>query len=125
MLKMQLGILGSRTRRGTPEELQHLPEELQAWRHGPVCPDVFHQYKALQSGPIPHPDGFDLTCIPQSERDVVDEVHTVYGQFSAWRLRELTHDESPWRKNYRAGVYGIVIPHEDLREFFVTVVGCS
>ena len=30
-------------------------------------------------------------------KEVLDEVASVYGQFSATRLMQLTHEEPPWR----------------------------
>jgi uncharacterized phage-associated protein len=26
-------------------------------------------------------------------------VYEVFGQFSAWKLRDMTHDEPPWKNN--------------------------
>lgn len=33
--------------------------------------------------------------------DILDDVYKVYGQFSAWRLRDMTHQETPWLETVR------------------------
>jgi len=94
-------------------------ERIEAWDHGPVCPPVYHAYKAHGSDPIPLPDEFDPMSLPEAARETLNEVHTVYGQFSAWRLREMTHAEDPWKNNYRQGRKFVEIPRADLRKFFL------
>ncbi len=48
----------------------------------------------------------------------MDEVNTVYGQFTAGKLRAMTHDEPPWRDTPQ----NETITHEKLKEFFKTLV---
>ncbi|WP_293708614.1 Panacea domain-containing protein [Stenotrophomonas sp. UBA7606] len=71
-------------------------DQVRAWQHGPVVPRVWEEFKNFGSAPIPKPEGFDRDLIPQDFREVIDEVYTVYGQYSAWKLRNMTHDEAPW-----------------------------
>lgn len=93
---------------------------IEAWKHGPVCPPVYSQYKGLGSMPIPRPTDFDPTVVPAKARKTLDEIHRVYGQFSAWRLREMTHSEPPWKNTYREGVLRLQITHKALKDYFVT-----
>jgi len=97
-------------------------ERIEAWDHGPVCPPIYGQYKLHSSNAIPAPVGFDPGSLPAEDCDVMNEVHTVYGQFSAWRLREMTHEEPPYKDHYRPGVKGIVIPQDALKAYFSTRV---
>lgn len=94
--------------------------KIEAWKHGPVCPPVYQTYKEFASTPIPRPKDFDPASLPAKARKTMDEVHRVYGQFSAWRLREMTHDEPPWKNAYREGARGIEITRPALRQFFLT-----
>lgn len=98
------------------------PEPIEAWQHGPVCPVVYRHFKQYDGGAIPMPEGFDPSSIPEQARGVLKEVHRAYGQFSAWRLRELTHKEPPWANHYRPEARGIVIPIEEMKTFFDTLV---
>lgn len=96
-------------------------ERIEAWLHGPVVPDLYHHYKAFGSGHIPHPEAFDFGTFSAEERELLDEVYEAYGQYSAWRLRQLTHDESPWIENYREG-NNRVISQDSMTRYFETQV---
>ncbi|KAF1006754.1 MAG: Antitoxin SocA [Luteibacter sp.] len=71
-------------------------DRIVAWQHGPVTLSVWEAYKGHGANPIPKPDGFDRNVIDDEARGVVDEVYTVLGQYSAWKLRNMTHEEAPW-----------------------------
>ena len=96
------------------------PEPIHAWMHGPVVPDIYHAYKQYEGGAIPRPQGFDPQQLPQQVRELLDEVYNVYGQYSAWKLRNMTHSEAPWVQAYANGA-GTQIPEIGLREFFSTL----
>ncbi|MQU07685.1 Panacea domain-containing protein [Pseudomonas helleri] len=96
-------------------------EHIEAWLHGPVIPALYHHYKDFGSGHIPHPVAFDLGIFTAQERELLDEAYEFYGQYSAWRLRQLTHDESPWRESYREGS-NQVIHRDSMTRFFQTQV---
>lgn len=89
-------------------------EPIEAWQHGPVSPSVYHHYKQHGSNIIPAPVGQKLELTPE-ELELVEEVHEVFGQFSAWRLREMTHEEPTWI-NHEAEAS--VIPHDEMKAYF-------
>ncbi len=92
-------------------------EEISAWTHGPVVPDLYHQYKHHGSNHIPPIDNFDTGSLTKDEFELIKEVYDVFGQYSAWKLRNMTHEESPWLDHEAdAGV----IPKEDISEYFKT-----
>jgi len=97
-------------------------ENIEAWRHGPVVPRVYRDYAGYEAGPIPLPDKFDPSTINEDVRDLLDEVYQVYGQFSAWRLREMTHEEPPWRNAWDPDTGAGAVSHSDLRSYFATLV---
>lgn len=65
------------------------------WQHGPVVSTVYHQYKSHGKSPLPasyiEPDKYQ-----DEEMAVLHFVRAEYGQYSAWKLRNMTHQESPW-----------------------------
>jgi uncharacterized phage-associated protein len=90
-----------------------------AWEHGPVVKAVWREYKQHGSGPIPLPEEFDSAAVLNKEqRELLDEVWNVYGQFSAWKLRNMTHEEPPWKDTSKDGV----IQHDALRVYFKNLV---
>jgi uncharacterized phage-associated protein len=99
-------------------------EDIQAWQHGPVVPSIYQQYKGHggNSLPIPAPGTIDFTRYTPEERETLDEVYNGYGQFSAWRLREMTHNEGSWKDCYKEGQSAIVISKMALNDYFKTLV---
>ncbi len=91
-------------------------ERIEAWTHGPVVPDLYHAYSKYEGNAIPNPETVDVAAFSKDEIDLMEEVYSVYGQFSAWKLRNMTHDEPPWAETPRSQV----IPHDLLREYFAT-----
>jgi uncharacterized phage-associated protein len=80
------------------ERLFH--EEICAWDHGPVVPSLYHAYKVHGSQPIPIVTDFDAEQIDPRDRKALDDIFEYYGQFSPWRLRNMTHEEKPWIDAY-------------------------
>jgi uncharacterized phage-associated protein len=62
-------------------------------RQGPVVPEVFRAYKEYGSSPLPRPEEYD-TILSDQQVKLLSEVHRMYGQYSAWKLREMTHEEA-------------------------------
>ena len=91
-------------------------ERIEAWTHGPAVPDLYREFKGYGSRAIPFPSGFEFTDFDAKTRELLDEVYATYGQFSAWKLRDMTHSEPPWRKTPA----GEEIRHDDLSDFFAT-----
>lgn len=73
------------------------PEAIAAWTHGPVVPELYEYYQKSGNGAIPCPTEIDFTRYDEETRSLLDEVYSVFGQFSAWKLRNLTQAEYPWQ----------------------------
>lgn len=94
------------------------PERIEAWTHGPVVPELYHEYRGYGPGPIPHPGEADFSIYDAQTRELLDEIYAVYGQFSAWKLRDMTRSEPPWRDTPS----GQEIQRDDLIRYFETRV---
>jgi len=93
---------------------------IEAWRHGPVCPEVYHKYKNHGAHLIPAPTNFEPTSFFTDEQlAFLDEIYEVFGQFSAWKLRNMTHDEPPW-KNHESDASEIL--PDEMADYFKTRV---
>ena len=93
------------------------PEAIEAWTHGPVVPSVYRHYKQHGGEPIPV-EPVNLEAYSEQVREVLDEVDKVFGQFTAGKLRAMTHNEPPWMQTPR----GDVISLDLMKEFFKTMV---
>lgn len=96
-------------------------ERIEAWLHGPVVPQLYHQYRDYGSSAIPAVIDLDVDAYEPADRMVLDDVYDYYGQYSAWRLREMTHEEAPWKDAYAEGMSN-VIGLDALRSFFADQV---
>lgn len=92
------------------------PEEIRAWAHGPSVPEVYHAFKQYGADAIPLPFKLDFDKFGGEAREVLNEVWNVFGQFSASRLRAMTHEEPPWRRT----AIGDVIQHGLMADYFKT-----
>jgi uncharacterized phage-associated protein len=93
-------------------------EKIEAWEHGPVCVPLYHRYKEFGSDAIDIPYDVDAYGIfDKKTHEILDMVHKYYGQFSAWKLRNLTHEDIPWINAYRQGS-GTEITHKDMGGYF-------
>jgi uncharacterized phage-associated protein len=95
-------------------------ERIEAWEHGPVCVPLYHQYKEFGADAIQIPydvNAYDI--FTEKAREILDMVHRYYGQFSAWKLRNLTHEDIPWINAYRKGQC-TEITQDAMRDYFKT-----
>jgi uncharacterized phage-associated protein len=73
-------------------------DPLEAWSHGPVAPAVYREFKDFVADPIPRlvePEELDFD---EQTEELLVEVYALYGQFTAATLRNMTHNEAPWRE---------------------------
>lgn len=91
-------------------------ENLEAWQYGPVVPELYHFYKDFGSGAIPVPQTVNFDKYNNEIKAFLNEVYAVYGQFSAFKLSQMTHEEPPWKETS----LNQVISHESMKTFFQT-----
>ena len=68
-------------------------DEIEAWVHGPVVPEVFRTYRDNKWAAIPNVEN---DPIPDGIRSHLEEVWRVYGNLEAYDLERVTHSEDPW-----------------------------
>jgi len=67
-----------------------------AWAHGPVDED------------------FDFSQIDWKTQRILEEVFYTFGQYAAWKLKEMTQQEKPWKDTDR----NEEIRKKDIKKFF-------
>jgi uncharacterized phage-associated protein len=94
-------------------------EKLFAWQYGPVVKEIYYKYKENGSFGI-EPPRKEISVVQLFDEEGAYElfldVLNVYGQYSAIKLMNLTHQELPW-KNTKIDEE---ISHEKLKEYFST-----
>lgn len=88
-------------------------DKITAWKYGPVIVPLYEELKHFGNGPV-HFDDFDKINLNKKQKKLIEAVFNQIGQYSAWKLVELTHSEDPW-KNVRIHDE---ISQESLSEFF-------
>ncbi|WP_433291566.1 Panacea domain-containing protein [Pseudonocardia sp. CA-142604] len=96
-------------------------DTIRAWSHGPVVPAVYHVYKQYGSADIPDDETFDWGDVDETTTQFLIQVWDTYGGYGAWKLRNMTHDESPWQRNFHDDGYNLEIPLTDLEQHFASV----
>ncbi|HDW8004502.1 TPA: SocA family protein [Bacillus cereus] len=73
-------------------------DRIEAWVHGPVCPEIYPVYKEYGYFEIPPaecPQEFNSTE-NKEKREVLEMVWNNYGKYDGKFLEALTHQELPW-----------------------------
>ena len=72
-----------------------------AWQHGPVIKEIYEKYKDKGNQGIIEYDEKNLKDISKEDTDLLIDVYNLFGEYSAWGLRNLTHSETPWKTTKR------------------------
>ena len=73
-------------------------DSLEAWAHGPVVGKLYHKYKKFGGTPLSVEQSF-FDTYPEIDNEIknfLNDIYANYGQYSAWKLRDMTHQETPW-----------------------------
>jgi len=66
-------------------------EPIEAWPQGPVYPKLYHLLKGYGACPITSTADPQKIALDDDEKSLIDMVYDVYGQYSAAKLRKITH----------------------------------
>lgn len=93
-------------------------EELVAWPHGPVCPEIWHRFKGRKWDPIMPDEAYNSPDDMELDEEFLEDIWEDYGQYSAKWLENLTHQEEPWQEAFNRGGAQAVISKDSMKEFF-------
>ncbi len=89
--------------------------KIYAWEHGPVIPEIYHEYKSFGKSGIDFTEQYNIDIIDNETKEILEQVYDEFGQYSAWKLRNMTHEETPWRTTAKNDV----IPNDVIKKFFL------
>ncbi len=113
-------------------------EKVEAWQHGPVISSLYHEFKHFKETPISDWSqsteetdiGFEVETLFLENLDIANKdtllniLQTVwdsYKNYSAWGLREKTHEEgTPWKQSYRKGERRVIIEDSLIQSYYKT-----
>ncbi len=95
-------------------------EQFYAWTYGPVCKEVYVEYKMYLSSPIPASECENLPTFDNDVEESILMVCNVLGDLTSSQLIQLTHmQDSPWSK--ANSFKDERISKKDTREWFESV----
>lgn len=89
-------------------------EDFQAWEHGPVVPEIYQMYKGFGRNGIEFNGDENAEKIDSEIKGILEDVYYEFGQYSAWKLRDMTHEELPWKETPKNGI----ISKESIKKYF-------
>ena len=105
-------------------------DRIEAWKHGPVIPLLYHELKLWGDAPVQNlhycgtkPDNenrhrFFESILSEEECSIINGVVDDYGDWSFWDLRRLCHEPgSPWDIHYD-GKLGTELPDSTIQEYY-------
>jgi uncharacterized phage-associated protein len=98
------------------EERVLFSEEIHAWKHGPVIPQIYGEYKNYGSNPIIKE--IDTSEIETEDKMLIQKLWDQFGDYSAHKLVEMTHAHQPWKKAYDGTGQDTIIPKQELAEYY-------
>jgi uncharacterized phage-associated protein len=98
-----------------------ITDEVQAWKYGPVIPDLYSKLKIFGSSKIPLSSltNGEEDVFTENEEDTINFILEVYGDSSAAKLSRITHlSNTPWSTVYNADGWAEKIPDSLIRDHY-------
>lgn len=103
-----------------------IQENFEAWRFGPVVPDIYQDFKLYGSSPIRDTDlCFTILNVnvlhelDDKAKDAIDYTWEATKDIGALALSNWTHSkDSPWSRVYQPGALSVPIDNNDIKEYF-------
>lgn len=93
-------------------------ENIEAWRHGPVIPDIYYKFnKYMASNICDKFNDISEKNFYDSDVKLIDEVIEEFKDKNAWELVNITHKQAPWKDCFVEGKNNIICK-EDIKSFF-------
>ncbi len=101
------------------------PDRIEAWKYGPVIPDLYQATKHFGRNAIPFSaiDDEKPHSVDDATLNFLGEVFKQYGHLTGIQLSNLTHKSgTPWSQVYEEGIYGIEIPDDLIRNHYLSLL---
>lgn len=95
--------------------------DIEAWQYGPVVSETYNHFKGFGRASITLEAGAETANLNAEEQKLFDEVLSEYTQYSAIKLMNMTHEESPWMSAFNSNPKGL-ITKKLLSDYFKTMI---
>jgi uncharacterized phage-associated protein len=93
---------------------------IEAWKYGPVIPELYKVIKRFGRDEIPSELISDLPITNSELNDFLESIVDNYGHYSGIALSNLTHMQgTPWHQVFRPNIMNIQIPDDLIREHYL------
>ena len=104
-------------------DLPLIKQPVEAWKYGPVVPDVYYAIKHYRNMPVKECiGGVANEHFDNYETDLIDKIRDVYGKFSGIKLSAITHETgTPWNQvvlDQKTFGRGVVIPNSLIKKYY-------
>lgn len=89
-------------------------EKLEAWKYGPVVPEVYRKLKCNGSKPIILEE--DKSTLAEEDKEILKKVWDTFGGYSANRLVDIVHAHAPWKEANAS--MDKVISHKAIKDYY-------
>lgn len=104
-----------------------IKEKVQAWKFGPVIPEVYNYFNLLTDGDnqvlrfAGDGDGDALKVeFTKEEINVLDQVYDIYRKYTPFRLSDITHEQgTPWSNTTENGGHWAEISNDEIKRFYI------
>lgn len=90
-----------------------IKEDFLAWEHGPVVRTIYDRFRKFGSNGIQYEDDYE-DKLDEDTKILLKKVYNQFGQYTAWKLRDMTHQEKPWKETIR----NCVIDRKIMQNYF-------
>lgn len=91
---------------------------IEAWKYGPVIPDVYNAFRPQGVYPDKDVDGYPPELDHMSE-DLMGQIYKIYGCMNSYQLSSLTHVRGgPWETATRLGGHYALIPDDLIKSHY-------
>lgn len=99
-------------------------EKIEAWKFGPVLPELYHSLKKYRGDPIRESLQYKGAPLDDQKTQFVQKVWKAYKKFSGLDLTNLTHQKgTPWREVYdKTFRFSAIIPDDSIKTYYEKVI---
>ena len=107
--------------------LYHRPllnRPIEAWRYGPVVPDIYHSLRQYGGRPVIQTIDLELERVAvrgyhKDETNIIDQVWEKYGHLTGIQLSALTHAPgTPWHETWHKYGQNAIIPDPTIEKYY-------